>query len=293
MTWRRTRCERSFLCCCSPPSSRFPLKAKVTRYLTGNAADVVVPAGRAGPRLRRRRHGRRRGPPVDHRPGARLHELRDQDRRRDPALLGLQRLQRLHLRHERRRLGRDPGDHQRAATPTPRPSRPRSRTPRWSSSPAATSATTSSTSRGRQVETAVESVYARGGGVGGTSAGLAIQGDFSYDGCTGQRAVERRPGQSVPPHDHLHLRLLPLGQPATAPSPTATSSPATAWAGRSAFLARQIQDGKAASALGVGGQRGDLGGGGQERPRDGGRRRPGLLHPRRPRAGRSASRACR
>jgi cyanophycinase len=34
-----------------------------------------------------------------------------------------------------------------------------------------------------EVERAVESVYARGGGVGGTSAGEAIQGEFVYDGC--------------------------------------------------------------------------------------------------------------
>src|SRR3954449_5376732 len=39
--------------------------------------------------------------------------------------------------------------------------------------------------KGTKVETAVESVYARGGGVGGTSAGTAIQGDFTYDACAG------------------------------------------------------------------------------------------------------------
>src|SRR6186997_1361106 len=39
--------------------------------------------------------------------------------------------------------------------------------------------------KGTKVETAVESVYARGGGVGGTSAGTAILGEFVYDGCTG------------------------------------------------------------------------------------------------------------
>jgi cyanophycinase len=37
--------------------------------------------------------------------------------------------------------------------------------------------------KGTRVETATESVYARGGGVGGTSAGEAIQGEFVYDGC--------------------------------------------------------------------------------------------------------------
>jgi cyanophycinase-like exopeptidase len=38
---------------------------------------------------------------------------------------------------------------------------------------------------GRAVHTAVVDVYERGGGVGGGSAGLAIQGDAAYDGCTG------------------------------------------------------------------------------------------------------------
>jgi cyanophycinase-like exopeptidase len=38
---------------------------------------------------------------------------------------------------------------------------------------------------GRAVHTAVVDVFRRGGGVGGGSAGLAIQGDVAYDGCTG------------------------------------------------------------------------------------------------------------
>jgi len=38
---------------------------------------------------------------------------------------------------------------------------------------------------GRAVHAAVIDVYERGGGVGGGSAGLAIQGDVVYDGCTG------------------------------------------------------------------------------------------------------------
>jgi cyanophycinase len=37
--------------------------------------------------------------------------------------------------------------------------------------------------KGNDVEAAVESVYARGGGIGGTSAGEAIQGEFVYDAC--------------------------------------------------------------------------------------------------------------
>ena len=39
--------------------------------------------------------------------------------------------------------------------------------------------------RGTGVQRAVDAVYARGGGVGGTSAGLAILGQYVYDACTG------------------------------------------------------------------------------------------------------------
>ncbi len=38
--------------------------------------------------------------------------------------------------------------------------------------------------KGTLVETAVESVYARGGGVAGTSAGCAIQGEYTFDACS-------------------------------------------------------------------------------------------------------------
>lgn len=37
--------------------------------------------------------------------------------------------------------------------------------------------------KGTKVEKAVEQVYRRGGGVGGTSAGLAIQGEYVFDAC--------------------------------------------------------------------------------------------------------------
>lgn len=42
--------------------------------------------------------------------------------------------------------------------------------------------------KGTPVERAVEAVYRRGGAVGGTSAGLAIQGDITYDACAGESA---------------------------------------------------------------------------------------------------------
>jgi cyanophycinase len=43
--------------------------------------------------------------------------------------------------------------------------------------------------KGTPVDAAVKSVYKRGGAVGGTSAGLAIQGEISYDSCPNQSAV--------------------------------------------------------------------------------------------------------
>jgi cyanophycinase len=42
--------------------------------------------------------------------------------------------------------------------------------------------------KGTEVERGVEGVHARGGGVGGTSAGLAIMGEVSYDACSGGSA---------------------------------------------------------------------------------------------------------
>lgn len=39
--------------------------------------------------------------------------------------------------------------------------------------------------KGTALERAVKSVFARGGGIGGTSAGLAIQGELVYDACQG------------------------------------------------------------------------------------------------------------
>ncbi len=104
--------------------------------------------------------------------------------------------------------------------------------------------------KGTKVETAVESVYARGGGVGGTSAGLAIQGDFSYDGCTGSAlssdALANPYHRTITfTYDFFHWANL---QGTITDSHFVTRDRM----GRTlAFLARQIKDGKAASALSV------------------------------------------
>src|SRR3954469_14444706 len=104
--------------------------------------------------------------------------------------------------------------------------------------------------KGTKVETAVESVYARGGGVGGTSAGLAIQGDFTYDGCTGSAlssdALANPYHRTITfTYDFFHWANL---------GGTITDSHFVTRdrMGRTlAFLARQIQDGKTATALSV------------------------------------------
>ena len=104
--------------------------------------------------------------------------------------------------------------------------------------------------KGTKVETAVESVYARGGGVGGTSAGLAIQGDFTYDGCAGSAlssdALANPYHRTVTfTYDFFHWANM-------ANTITDSHFVTRDRMGRTmAFVARQIQDGKAASALAV------------------------------------------
>ena len=103
--------------------------------------------------------------------------------------------------------------------------------------------------KGTKVETAVESVYAKGGVVGGTSAGLAIQGDFTYDACRGSATSAEALGDPYHRHvtftyDFFHWANL---QNTITDSHFVTRDRM----GRTmAFVARQIQDGRAASVLG-------------------------------------------
>jgi cyanophycinase-like exopeptidase len=104
--------------------------------------------------------------------------------------------------------------------------------------------------KGTAVETAVKSVYARGGGVGGTSAGLAIQGEYVYDACAGSATSKQALANPYHPHvtftyaffawSHLHRAI------------TDTHLVTRDRMGRTlAFLARQIQDRVTADALAV------------------------------------------
>jgi len=104
--------------------------------------------------------------------------------------------------------------------------------------------------KGTKVETAVESVYAKGGGVGGTSAGVAIQGDFTYDGCnnsaTSASALSNPYDRTVTfTYDFFHWAHM---QNTITDDHFVTRDRM----GRTmAFLARQIQDGKTTTALAV------------------------------------------
>jgi cyanophycinase len=105
--------------------------------------------------------------------------------------------------------------------------------------------------KGTSVQAAVESVYARGGGVGGTSAGLAIQGDYVYDTCNGN--VTSRAALADPYDPSISFTYDFFRWPFLASVVTDTHFVARDRMGRLlAFLARQIRDGVASNVLGVG-----------------------------------------
>jgi cyanophycinase len=102
--------------------------------------------------------------------------------------------------------------------------------------------------KGGKVEAAVEAVYARGGGVGGSSAGLAIQGDFIYDGCTDSaRSIQ---ALADPYHPNVTFTYDLFHWANLQNVITDTHFVKRDRLGRTlAFIARQIQDGKATSVL--------------------------------------------
>lgn len=104
--------------------------------------------------------------------------------------------------------------------------------------------------KGTLVETAVEDVYARGGGVGGTSAGTAIQGEFTYDGCAG--SAISADALANPYHRTVTFTYNFFNWANLQRTITDSHFVTRDRMGRTlAFLARQIQDGKAASALSI------------------------------------------
>ena len=104
--------------------------------------------------------------------------------------------------------------------------------------------------KGTKVETATEFVYAKGGGVGGTSAGLAIQGDFTYNACTG--SILSSEALANPYHRYATFTYDFFKWANLANTITDSHFVARDRMGRlMSFLARQIKDGKAATALGI------------------------------------------
>jgi len=104
--------------------------------------------------------------------------------------------------------------------------------------------------KGTRVEAAVEAVYARGGAVGGTSAGLAIQGEFSYDACTG--SVTSSQALLDPYHREITFTYDFFNWPNLGGVITDSHFVTRDRMGRTlAWLARQIRDGRASSALGL------------------------------------------
>jgi cyanophycinase-like exopeptidase len=104
---------------------------------------------------------------------------------------------------------------------------------------------------GRAVHAAVIDVHERGGGVGGGSAGLAIQGDVAYDGCTG--SVRSGEALANPYDDRMHFTDDYVEWPVLDGLITDSHFRARDRMGRLiAFIARQIEDAEADSFSGLG-----------------------------------------
>jgi cyanophycinase-like exopeptidase len=101
------------------------------------------------------------------------------------------------------------------------------------------------------VERAVERVHARGGGVGGTSAGLAILGGVAYDACSGGSAQSAKALRN-PYHADVSFTYGFFDFPALRDTITDTHFVERDRMGRLlAFVARQLRDGKRRSILGL------------------------------------------
>ncbi len=103
--------------------------------------------------------------------------------------------------------------------------------------------------RGR-IERSVEYVYQRGGAVGGTSAGLAIQGEYVYDGCSG--SVTSSQALSDPYHTAISFTYDLFNWTDLSTTITDSHFFQRDRMGRLfSFLARQIKDGRSSAPLGI------------------------------------------
>ncbi len=105
--------------------------------------------------------------------------------------------------------------------------------------------------KGTEVERAVEHVHSKGGGIGGTSAGLAIQGSAVYDACSGGSAQSAQSLRN-PYHADITFTYDFFNWPALKGTITDTHFVERDRMGRLlAFIARQLRDGRYKRILGV------------------------------------------
>ena len=107
--------------------------------------------------------------------------------------------------------------------------------------------------KGTPIDTAVKGVYARGGAIGGTSAGLAIQGEVTYDACNSSSGVTSAKALANPYDKEISFTYDFFRWPELAGVVTDSHFVTRDRMGRLVtFLARQIADGKATQAWGLG-----------------------------------------
>lgn len=109
--------------------------------------------------------------------------------------------------------------------------------------------------KGTPVDDAVKSVYARGGAVGGVSAGMAIMGNYVFDAC--QKTVNSRQALGDPYQHAITFTYNWYSWNDFGGTITDTHFSAQDRMGRTmTFLARQIADGVTTSALSIAGNEG-------------------------------------
>jgi len=109
--------------------------------------------------------------------------------------------------------------------------------------------------KGTATDTAIRSVLARGGGIGGTSAGAAIQGAIIHDATTGSSTSTEALTDPYLAKIHFTygwLGLQNLGETLCEPHLQPGGNGYDRMGRLLAFVARQVKDGKASAMLGIG-----------------------------------------
>ncbi len=106
--------------------------------------------------------------------------------------------------------------------------------------------------KGTPVEAAARSVYNRGGALGGTSAGLAVEGEYIYDACNSPNGIKSDDALKNPYDEQITFTYGFLNVPDLAKTITDTHFVTRDRMGRLlTFLGRQIADGVTTTAWGL------------------------------------------